>query len=320
MTAASPLRLRHVAHPLDTGRNAHRGWTEREWPSIGGLYRTIPREPFAMAADSIRLDDIWVHLADFTAQRWVRDAAIIAANDPATLHVLITLAGSASGRFGRRPFLSGPGSVHFVDMSQDSNHESSASRSLLITVPRAVATAAGLDVAALHGVVMRSAAGDMIAAHLVRLFETAGSYKVSDAPVLARTILDMLVLTVASATPESASDVRKAAAAQTAREMIVDQLESPDLTIAHLCRALGISRTTLHRLFEEEGGVLAYIRNCRLAAVHKLLSDPNEPALLLDLAHRFNFSDAAHLTRSFRQRFHVTPSTFRQQVRSLTDG
>lgn len=318
MTSPStPLHRRHVAHPVDTGPAAHRAWAVREWPSIGGVYRTIPREPFAMSSDTIRLDDIWLHLADFTAQRWERDAAMIAAHDPGMFNVAATVVGSASGRFGERPLLSGPGSVHFMDLSQESQHESSASRMLLISIPRGRATGVGLDVAALHGVVRRSAAGDMLVAHLLRLFETIDSYRIGDASLLARTVVDMVALTAQSAAPESAGEIRRAAAAQGAREMIDAQLESPRLTIARLCRDLGISRTTLHRLFAEEGGVQAYIRNSRLAVIQKRLSDPDDHTSIAELADWYNFSDAAHLTRSFRHRFNIAPSVYRRQVKAL---
>jgi len=315
MRSSPRLRLRHfTAAP---GATSHSAWVERPWPSIGTLYRTTPHEPFAASAVSLLLGDLIVHRADFTAQRWVRDAGLIAANDPGGMNIAMTLAGRAAGAMGERPFRTGPGSVHFIDLSQPSRHDSSASRTILLSVTRPIATKSGLDVAALHGVVVRSAAGAALIAYLDRLFQTVDAYCEEDIPLLARAILDLLVLTARTAEPESAQTVRRAAAAQAARGLIDAHLGSANLTIARLCRELGLSRTSLHRLFDDDGGVQAYIRNRRLEAVHHALTqgDSDEPLHLL--ADRYGFSDAAHLSRSFRARFGVAPSTYRRQLMGL---
>jgi AraC-like DNA-binding protein len=316
MRSSPRLRLRHFK--TDSGATSHSAWVERPWPSIGTLYRTTPHEPFAASAVSLLLGDLIVHRADFTAQRWVRDAELIAANNPGTLNNAITLAGRAAGVMGDRPFRTGPGSVHFVDLSQTSRHDSSASRTILVAVARPLATSNGLDVAALHGVVVRSAAGAALIAYLDRLLQTADAYCEEDIPLLSRTIIDLLVLTERSAEPESAQAVRRAAAAHAARALIDAHLGSASLTIARLCRDLGLSRTSLHRLFDDDGGVQAYIRNRRLEAVHQLLSQPGSDEPLQTLADLYGFSDAAHLSRSFRARYGVAPSTYRRQLIGLT--
>lgn len=317
MRSSPRLRLRHfAASPEDSA--GYSAWIERPWPNIGTLYRTIPHEPFKASAVTLLLRDVIVHRADFTAQRWIRDAGLIAANDPGSLNVAMTLAGRAAGVMGDRPFRTGPGSVHFVDLSQPSSHDSSTSRTILLSVARPLAAANGLDVAALHGVVVRSAAGAALIAYLDRLIQAADAYCEEDIPLLSRAILDLVVLAVRTAEPESAQTVRRAAAGQAARELIDAHLGSPTLTIARLCRELDLSRTSLHRLFEDDGGVQAYIRNRRLEAVHHALSQPGNDDPLHLLAERFGFSDASHLSRTFRARFGVTPGTYRRQLIGLS--
>ena len=66
---------------------------------------------------------------------------------------------------------------------------------------------------------------------------------------------------------------------------------APSLTIANLCRRLQVSRTTLHRLFEAEGGVQAYIRDRRLEAVRLTLADAANAEPIYALAERLGFSD-----------------------------
>jgi len=316
MRSTPRLRLRHFT--ATPGATSHGAWVERPWPSIGALYRTTPREPFAASAVSLLLGDVIVHRADFTAQRWVRDADLIAANDPGGMTVAMTLAGRAAGVMGDRPFRTGPGSVHFVDLSQPSRHDSSASRTILLSVTRAAAAKSGIDVAALHGVVVRSAAGAALIAYLDRLLDTAQAYSDEDIPLLVRAILDLLVLVVRTAEPESAPAVRRAAASQAARALIDAHLGSANLTIARLCRDLDLSRTSLHRLFDDDGGVQAYIRNRRLEAFHHALTQPGSDDAIQDLADLYGFSDAAHLARAFRARYGVPPSTYRRQLIGLT--
>lgn len=316
MRSSQRLRIRHFT--ADPGATSHSAWVERPWPSIGTLYRTTPHEPFAASAISLLLGELIVHRADFTAQRWVRDPDLIAANDPGGMTVAMTLAGSAAGVMGDRPFRTGPGSVHFVDLSQPSQHDSSASRTILLSVTRAAASECGITVAALHGVVVRSAAGAALIAYLDRLLDTAHAYCEEDIPLLARAILDLLVLTVRTAEPESAPAVRRAAASHAARALIDAHLGSANLTIKHLCRDLDLSRTSLHRLFEDEGGVQAYIRNRRLEAVHQALTRHDSEDAIQDLADRYGFSDASHLSRVFRARYGVSPGTYRRQLTGLT--
>jgi AraC-like DNA-binding protein len=304
MRSSQRLRLRHFT--ADPGATSHGAWAERPWPSIGALYRTTPHEPFAASAVSLLLGDIIVHRADFTAQRWIRDADLIAANDPGGMTVAMTLAGRAAGVMGDRPFRTGPG------------HESSASRTILLSVTRTAAMECGIDVAALHGVVVRSAAGAALIAYLERLLDTAQAYCDEDIPLLVRAILDLLVLTVRTAEPESAPAVRRAAASHAARALIDVHLGSANLNIVRLCRDLDISRTSLHRLFEDEGGVRAYIRNRRLEAVHQALTQPGSDEPIQDLADRYGFSDAAHLSRAFRERYSVAPNAYRRQLIGLT--
>ena len=86
--------------------------------------------------------------------------------------------------------------------------------------------------------------------------------------------------------------------------------------MANLCRRLGLSRSSLHRLFEQEGGVQAFIRERRLEAARLALGDPANREPIYAIAERLGFSDAAHLSRLFRERFGQSPSDFRMQSRA----
>jgi len=290
----------------------HEAWVNRNWPSIAPVYRTTPLEPFNTATESLQLGDLSVHFTAMTAQRWERDSATRRSWDPDALAVAITIAGEAHGTMGDRAFRTGAGSVQLTDLAQQSAHISTASRTIFIAIPRATAGGRGLDAAALHGRVLRSGAASMLAPHVLGIREAALELNVDDGVLLAGTFLDLLGLAVATADrPPQRAGFGREAAANVARAAIEQGLGAPSQTIAGLCRQLGISRTSLHRLFEAEGGVQAYIRGRRLEAVRRALLDPGSGEPLYALAERLGFSDAAHLSRLFRARYGLSPSDYR---------
>lgn len=294
-------------------QHRYEAWVNRGAPGIAPLYRTTPLEPFDIASELFRLGEVTFFYCTITAQRWERDRAAIRARDADDLTVAITLAGEARGTMGGKAFRTSAGSVHLIDLAQPSLHESSASRTVLIIVPRKRAAEAGLDVEGLHGFVVNSAAGAMLTSHVLRLREAAGEFTQAEASRLAQSLVEMVALAV------RASDGRAikpgigcgAIASLLARDTIERRLESPSLNIASLCRQLGVSRTTLHRLFEGEGGAQAYIRSRRLERARAALSDPHNSEPIGVLADRLCFSDSAHLSRLFRARYGQSPSEFR---------
>ena len=316
MRNAGGVELRPYSSTDVAPQDRHEAWVNRDWPSLAPIYRTVPLEPFAVASESLRLGEIVVHYTAITGQRWIRDRAMLRSWAPDALTVALTLAGEAQGVMGERAFRTGPGSVQLCDLSQSSRHVSSASRTILVIIPRAVAAGRGLDAAALHGTVLHSGAAAMLAPHLLGLREIAPRLTVEEAAMLGGTFLDLLVLAATSqAGPAGAPASGRAASALLARQIIERRLGSPALTIANLCRELGVSRTTLHRLFDTEGGVQAYIRGRRLEAVRRALAEPAGVEPIHALAERFAFSDAAHLSRLFRTRYGLTPSDHRARAR-----
>ena len=97
-----------------------------------------------------------------------------------------------------------------------------------------------------------------------------------------------------------------------AERLITASLKEADLAIAFLCRELGMPRTTLCRLFEQDGGVRAYILARRLEAVREALLAGPEDIGLKDLAQIWRFSDPSHLSRRFKQRYGWPPKQYRQ--------
>ncbi|HKR24793.1 MAG TPA: hypothetical protein VJS15_06005, partial [Allosphingosinicella sp.] len=202
MCRLHPAAAKLVLHRFSTADlpigQRHEAWRNRDWPSLAPGYRTVPLQPFDTASDRLRIGPLVVQYSRISAQRWERDAAMLRSHDPDALNVVITLAGQARGVMGARTFRTGAGSVQLCDLAQTSLHESTASRTVLVSVPRAVAAERGLDVAGLHGVVLRSSAAAMLGPHLLGLREAVPELTEEDGPLLARGFLDLLSVAVAS--------------------------------------------------------------------------------------------------------------------------
>ncbi|MCX5493402.1 helix-turn-helix domain-containing protein [Kaistia dalseonensis] len=96
------------------------------------------------------------------------------------------------------------------------------------------------------------------------------------------------------------------------RRYIRQNLGAPDLSPDGLCRAVGISRSRLYRLFEDLGGVAAYIQRQRLLAALAALSEPDPTRTVSSVAQALAFRDLSSFSRSFKNVFGFSPSDARQ--------
>jgi AraC-like DNA-binding protein len=100
------------------------------------------------------------------------------------------------------------------------------------------------------------------------------------------------------------------------RSFIEEHLTDPSLTPGKLCQALAVTRPTLYRAFESEGGVSSYIQRRRLEAAHACLSDEARKTSMAEIADEFCFSSPAHFSTAFRRQFGFAPREARRGTRS----
>lgn len=98
---------------------------------------------------------------------------------------------------------------------------------------------------------------------------------------------------------------------------IAANLESPSLALDDLCHRFEISRASLYRLFEADGGLAHYIQEQRLnRALMLLVSPASRSTRLIDLALSLRFSSDSSFVRAFRRRFGSTPGEIRELAES----
>jgi AraC-like DNA-binding protein len=94
------------------------------------------------------------------------------------------------------------------------------------------------------------------------------------------------------------------------RQVVRSQLRSPSLGPASICRAVGISRSGLYRLMQDEGGVARYIQSQRLRACYALC-DPENTQTINAIADAHGFPDSSSFNRAFRRKFSLAPGDVR---------
>lgn len=101
-----------------------------------------------------------------------------------------------------------------------------------------------------------------------------------------------------------------------AKTWIEKALPDPELAPSNVASALHISTRSLHRLFEKDGDTVgAWVRERRLERCRRDLGDPAFDALPVShVGARWGLWDAAHFSRSFKSRYGVPPTLYRQEV------
>lgn len=143
----------------------------------------------------------------------------------------------------------------------------------------------------------------------------------------ARPICDSLVSLVAAGlgTLHGASRVESTALRsyhlERIRRHIDEHLRDPGLTIESVAHQLGMSVSHLHRLFAGEPQSPAqYLWHRRMEQCSRDLLDPRLAARpVSEIGYRWGFNDAAHFSRSFREKFGCPPREWRQRARGAAN-
>jgi AraC-like DNA-binding protein len=136
-------------------------------------------------------------------------------------------------------------------------------------------------------------------------------------PEAAHRDLREIVLLIANAFGEQAGlkgskpALARAMAFDQARRYVQANLHDDDLSPERVVALLGLSRPTVYRLFQHEGGLGTYIRHARLrGAAAELIAWPGIP--VQDIAYAHGFRSASDFTRTFRRVYGVAPQEIRQ--------
>ena len=99
------------------------------------------------------------------------------------------------------------------------------------------------------------------------------------------------------------------------RQFIEEHLPRVDADM--VMARFGISRTPLYKLFEEDGGLYAYIRNRRLARAMQILARPGErKTQIAAIGYALGFENDRVFSRAFRRKYGLNPSEVDRESQS----
>jgi AraC-like DNA-binding protein len=197
-----------------------------------------------------------------------------------------------------------------MDMDQPCTVRSFHGRILLLFVPRGLIEKTFPDVASLHGrqVQATTPLTRMLITHLVALNRQIAGLSKEEAHRSFITSVELLAAAFsrqAGLSGNSRAAVRAAVYGQVQR-YVEANLHDPDLSPESVLASLRLSRASVYRLFEHDGGLAAYIRGRRLrTAADELVRFPEMK--VQDIATGLGFNSASSFTRAFRRAFDIAP-------------
>jgi AraC-like DNA-binding protein len=97
------------------------------------------------------------------------------------------------------------------------------------------------------------------------------------------------------------------------RAYIDEHMRDPNLSLDQIAGVMNCSKRYVHKLFESEGiSISEYIWQMRLNRCREELLDPvfaNKS--ITEIAYSWGFSNSAHFSRAFKEKFHMCPRTYR---------
>lgn len=257
-----------------------------------------------------------------SAVNFQRSGATIARTAVEHVLVQVYLEGGFAGTAGGRAMEMRAGDVCVLDLSRPLATQASAFRNITVVMPRASLAPLVKSPDALHGVVLpgNTGIGALLGDHLCTLYAQLGQMSGREAQVIAGGTAHLIAACLGPSLDARERSIAQVHAVTLERiqRFIDERLEAPGLHGDAICRTFGLSRSSLYRLFEPHGGLLAYIRRRRLARAFAELMTPRQGrGRVLDVALRWGFGSEASFSRAFRAAYGMSPSEAGDTAESL---
>nr|WP_246704082.1 helix-turn-helix domain-containing protein [Rhizobium sp. P38BS-XIX] len=209
-----------------------------------------------------------------------------------------------------------PGKMQLRSLGHPFRGRSTDARTLSLILPRTLLFDVPSSAEIKNNIVVSGALTELLVEYLNIVEMNLPRFVAADLPHVVQTVRDMILACVSSSVAQSAGSEQHSMLVLTERirRFVEGHLASDDLTVERICRELGISRTRLYQVFEQDGGVHHYIQRRRLLSAHAALSDPSNRTQIVDIAFAVGFSSAAHFSRAFSKEFGYSP----REARNLT--
>jgi AraC-like DNA-binding protein len=156
----------------------------------------------------------------------------------------------------------------------------------------------------------------IVAGYFALCAETGPSLDAIVQHTMARHMTELVALLLraeANEAPPALRDGYGGARLQLLQAQVLKRLDDVELTILSVARQSGLTPKQVQRLFATTGLTFSeFVLEQRLLLAHRLLSGTGGPGeKIATIAHEAGFGDLSYFNRSFRKRFGMTPSEWR---------
>lgn len=278
---------------------------------------------FAAWTSALHLRSAILFEARTSQLRYDRTALHCARSSLDHYQATISLRGDSQISSGSREIAIGPGDIGILDMAltnrtlivppSDADH----AHYVTLTLPRALLAPllAAPDAVGCRLIRGDTAYGRILRGAILGLWRNGRDLSFAEADPITRSVA---TLVAGALHPAPGSEPQVAHVETVAkRAAIKSRLEQPrdasgDLDVDSLCRAFGISRASLYRMFEPEGGLVHYARGRQLQRALAVITSPaHRHRRILDIALQHGFHTESGFARAFRRAFGITPAEAR---------
>lgn len=256
------------------------------------------------------IGSIQIGATSFNSQSYTRARKLIAKSGLNHYVLQLITGGDLHGDFNGVDVEAKQGDIVVIDLSQTvESHASNGSR-ITVLIPREELERI-VGWRNLHGLVMPATAPmtRVLFSYLQNLQSLSGTLD----RVEAQSALDaMFILLGASINGTEGGVIESLPANLPVRKRILayidENLSDPVLGPCLITKNLRISRSSLYRTFEMEGGIAKIIRDKRLDRAYRILVDERgRHVSLKEIAYRCGFHDGTQFTKAFKARFGTSP-------------
>lgn len=302
-----PIEISTYGLPKAQQLDAWRGWFE----TVFDLHVLDPDAGFSAKSVHWALDGMSLSRVTAPALRAVRTKALTRQNP--VDHWVITIGRQRTlGIAGGDNSFEVPAGVPFVaSLGQELVSERAQDERLQLYLPRDNFGDLAPVLDAVQGRALSTPLGRLLGDYLVLLEKSLPGLAPADAAKLADAVKAMLLACLTPLADPGAAGQIHVSRRERAKQVIVSHLRSPSLDPSSLCRELGMSRSQLYRLLQNDGGIAQYIQRLRLLQAHTELSDASNDSPIRAIAEALCFPDGSSFARAFKLEFGVSPSDVR---------
>lgn len=279
-----------------------------------GLDKAQPEAPFDASVTTYMVDSLLVARCASRKQSFERSPLKVSRDGLDHYLIQIFVRGQCESPKGHQDMMARAGDIWVNDLAQNYSSHTNDFENISLVVPRSLVSA---NLARPDQQHQRVIPGDQPLARLFKqmvlgVFENAPSMTVKDGLLVSAPMLRMVEGLLNSREGGIPTDLDGGAVDHSmlaaVKRFIEANLTDPALRSEFIISHMGISRSSLYRLFEPVGGVASYIRARRLRSSVRDLMDPAMARRrIYEIAYDWGFTRESDYARAFRRHYGLTP-------------